>query len=333
MPIDAEVAAIFEQNLRAVPPPDFASLQGTGLQRHLAQIRSRPRSAATPELVDEVTERRVSDRDVPVRIYRPQADTVLPLLVYMHGGGWVAGDLETHDATCRYLANQVGAVIVNVDYRLAPEHPYPEPLDDCWAVVEWVSEHAEQLGVDRFGVAGSSAGGNLAAAIALRARDAGGPTLAAQVLIYPVLDSTMSAPSFAMYGADYYLTTDQMQWYWTCYVPDANRRTEPRASPSHAIDLGGVAQALIVTAEFDPLRDEGERYADRLRVAGVPTTLIRIEGQPHGFLGLAGVAAQPTAARQAIAGLVRTCLGHPRSDTDATPTPTPTPTSTSLSEH
>ena len=313
MPIDPEVAALFEQNLRAAPPPDFASLNGTSLQQHLAVIRSRPRSAATPEIVHEVTERRVSPRDVPVRIYRPQAASTLPSLVYLHGGGWVAGDLETHDSMCRYLANQVGAVIVNVDYRLAPEHPYPEPLDDCWAVTEWVAEHADELGIDRLGIAGSSAGGNLAAAIALRARDAGGPTLALQVLIYPVLDSTMSTPSFATLGANYYLTTDQMQWYWNCYVPDASRRTDPPASPTHALDLGGVAPAVVVTAEFDPLRDEGEQYADRLRAAGVPTVSLRVEGQPHGFLGLAGAVAQPTDARRRIADMVRTSLDTPSS--------------------
>jgi len=225
--------------------------------------------------------------DIPVRVYRPQSDGPLPVVVYFHGGGFVIGDITTHDTTCHRLAAGVPAVVVSVDYRLAPEHPFPAAVDDCEAATQWVAAHAAELGADptRLAVAGDSAGGNLAAVTSRRARDAGGPAIAFQLLVYPGCDMTRSLPSHAENGTGYLLDDDAMTWFLGNYMGDADPK-HPDASPLFVEDLSGLPPAFVLTAEFDPLRDEGEAYADRLRAAGVPVATSRYDGMIHGFYGL-----------------------------------------------
>ena len=225
--------------------------------------------------------------DIPVRIYRPTADTPLPVVVYFHGGGFVIGDIATHDTTCQRLAAGVPALVVSVDYRLAPEHRFPAAVEDCAAATAWASAHAPEFGGDpsRLAVAGDSAGGNLAAVIARRARDAGGPNIAFQLLVYPGTDMTCSLPSHTENGTGYLLDSDTMTWFLDNYLADADPR-HPDASPLFADDLSGLPPAFVLTAEFDPLRDEGEAYAERLRAAGVAVTTSRYDGMIHGFYGL-----------------------------------------------
>jgi acetyl esterase len=233
----------------------------------------------------------VEDRDadgVPVRVYHPSAETNLPIVVVFHGGGWVIGNVEQYDGIARWLANASGAVVVSVDYRLAPEHPYPEPLDDCWTALTWTVAHAADLGGDasRIAVAGDSAGGNLAAVCALLARDAGAPALALQALVYPVTDANFETGSYVSNGEGYLLDHSQMRWFFDCYTTGRVDPTDWHVSPMRADDLSGVAPALVLTAEFDPLRDEGEAYADRLRAAGVSVEYRCYEGMIHSFFGL-----------------------------------------------
>jgi len=226
--------------------------------------------------------------DIPVRIYRPESQGPLPAVVYFHGGGFVIGSIETHDGVCHQLATRVPAVVVNVDYRLAPEHRFPAAVDDAWAAAQWVSSHAAELGVerDRLAVAGDSAGGNLAAVVALRARDAGGPPVAFQLLVYPATDLTRSSPSHKENGEGYLLTTDLMAWFMDHYFGPGGDLRHPDASPVFVTTLSGLPPALVITAEFDPLRDEGEDYASRMRQAGVDARVSRYDGMIHGFFGL-----------------------------------------------
>jgi acetyl esterase len=207
--------------------------------------------------------------------------------VYLHGGGWVVGSIESHDPVCRRLAARTPCVVVSVDYRLAPEHPFPAGLEDAWAATEWVAAHAAELGADRVAVGGDSAGGNLAAVVALRARDRGLP-LALQVLIYPVIDADLDSPGYREHGEGVNLTRAKMAWYWERYLAGADGFA-PEASPLRAADLAGVAPALVQTAEHDPLVHEGEAYAHALEAAGVPVALTRYDGQIHGFVRLAAL--------------------------------------------
>ncbi len=227
---------------------------------------------------------------IPVRIYRPRADAPLPVVVYFHGGGFVIGDIATHDTTCQRLAAGVPAVVVSVDYRLAPEHRFPAAVVDCDAATAWVAAHASELGGDpaRLAVAGDSAGGNLSAVVARRARDAGGPPIAFQLLVYPVTDMRCTLPSHTENGTGYLLDTDAITWFMDNYFADADR-LQPDASPLLVEDLSGLPPAFVLTAEFDPLRDEGEAYAERLRAAGVSVTTSRYDGMIHGFYGLDSV--------------------------------------------
>jgi acetyl esterase len=238
--------------------------------------------------------------ELPVRVYRPEADAPLPVLVFYHGGGWVIGSLETHDGTCRELASQAGCVVVSVDYRLAPEHRHPAAADDCYAALTWVAENAAEVGGDpsRLAVGGDSAGGNLSAVVALLARERGGPALALQLLIYPVTDADFETASYGENAEGYLLTRDAMLWFWDHYVPDPADRALATAAPLRADDLSGLPAALVLTAEFDPLRDEGEAYARRLEEAGVRVTATRYDGMIHGFFAM-GALVPP--ARKAVA--------------------------------
>ena len=217
------------------------------------------------------------------RVYRPESDGDLPCLVWLHGGGWVLGSIESHDHLCRAIAARTPCCVVSVDYRLAPEHPFPAAVDDAWAGLQWTLETAGELGIDptRVSVGGDSAGGNLAVVVALRARDAGVP-LALQLLVYPVTDADFDSSSYLEHGSGLNLNRDEMKWFWDAYVPDGDL-FDPEASPLRAASLEGVAPALVQIAEHDPLYSEGEAYGRRLAEAGVPCTTTRYEGAIHGF--------------------------------------------------
>jgi acetyl esterase len=235
-------------------------------------------------------------RDLPVgerqgRLFVPTgAPPTGPLLVFFHGGGWVYGDLDSHDPVCRFLAERSGVRVLSVDYRLAPEHPYPAAVDDVVAAFAWAARHAEDLGADptRLAVAGDSAGGNLAAVVAQVTRDAGTTQPVAQLLIYPGTDSSRRRPSKDLFAEGFFLTKKQMDWYWDTYSAGGSR-TDPRLSPLCADTLVGLAPAVVTTAAFDPLRDEGEAYAAALRDAGVPVVLRRATGLVHGYFSMTGI--------------------------------------------
>lgn len=227
---------------------------------------------------------------IPVRLYRPQIEGDLPAIVFFHGGGWVVGTIDQYEHLARVLAVETGCAVLSVGYRLAPECPYPAGLEDCYAAVEWLAASAAELGVDasRLAVAGDSAGGNLAAAVALLARDRAGPKLRHQLLFYPVTDRCCDTVSYKE-NDRYFLTPDMMRWFWKQYVGDRAAAATPFAAPADFSDLAGLPPATVITAEFDPLRDEGEAYAHALANAGVPANLVRAPGMIHGFIVMWGM--------------------------------------------
>ncbi|HWN26841.1 MAG TPA: alpha/beta hydrolase [Actinomycetospora sp.] len=252
-----------------------------------------------PEDVADVTDRAIPGPagDIPVRIYTPAGDGPHGVLVYFHGGGWVIGDIETVDRPCRSFANAAGVVVVSVDYRLAPEHVQPAAFDDCYAATAWVAEHADELGVDasRLAVGGDSAGGHLAAAVCLAARDRGGPAIAFQLLLYPVVDFDWTSPSITDNGEGYLLGRATMQWFWAHYLGATDPGDDPYTFPLRAQDLSGLPPAFVGTAEYDPLRDEGEAFARKLEAAGTTVKATRYDGMIHGFLWTLG--ATPSGTR------------------------------------
>ena len=223
--------------------------------------------------------------DLSVRVYRPESAEPLPIVLYFHGGGWVLGSIDTHDGYCRALADSAQAVVVSAEYRLAPEHVFPTAAEDCFAATVWAATHASEIGGDplRLAVAGDSAGGNLAAAVALMARDRDALSIALQVLIYPITDHDFETASYRELADGYMLTRDAMIWFWDQYCPNLDDRSHPYASPIRASDLAGLAPALVLTAGFDPLRDEGAAYARELESSGVPVTFKNYAGMIHGF--------------------------------------------------
>lgn len=304
MPLDPEAAPIIELLEEFFP-------RITGPETDPAQVRATADAmerVPPTEDIGAVADRAIPGRDhqIPIRVYLPlgEADGPRPGIVYYHGGGWTICGLDTHDNGCRRLANETEAVVVSVDYRLAPEHKHPAAADDAYAALRWVLEHAEDLGIDptRIGVAGDSAGGNLAAVVTLRARDARLP-VAAQLLVYPVIDSSSTRndyPSKTDNATGYFLTTTQMEWYRQQYLPDDAAGEDPDVSPNLAPSLTGLPPACIVTAEMDPLRDEAEHYASELEAAGVPVTLHRAPGMFHGFFNMDAVL-QGAKVAQAVA--------------------------------
>ena len=229
-----------------------------------------------------------------------------PLLVYFHGGGWVIGDLDTHDSAVRFLAAEAGVAVLSIQYRLAPEHPFPAAVEDSFAAFRWAVENAAELGADsaRIAVGGDSAGGNLAAAVSLLACDGGGPAPAMQLLIYPVTDAVGGQESRRLFAEDFLLTTSDMEWFERHYLPNGAAR-DPRVSMLHAEDLSGLAPAYVTTAGFDPLRDEGEAYAERMHAAGVRVALRRHPGLIHGFANLTAICPSARAAMLEVAGALR----------------------------
>ena len=229
-----------------------------------------------------------ADGAVPVRVYRPNAEPALPVVVWFHGGGWVTGSIETHDHLCRLLCDDTGAIVVSVDYRLAPETKFPGAVDDCVAAYAWVSEHAAELGGDRARVAlgGDSAGGNLAAVVALVARDTGLPGPTVQILVYPVTDYEFESRSMIDNATGYFLEAEEMRWFFDHYARTPDDFGDWRMSPLRAPDVAGLAPAVVITAEFDPLRDQGEAYGHRLQQAGGHAQVLRGDGLFHGFFGM-----------------------------------------------
>ena len=254
-----------------------------------AQYEARIRLMPPPPAVGAVTERVIAGPggDLRLRVYRPQGHGPFPLLAFFHGSGFVLCSLDTHDGMCRNLCAGAGCVVVSVDYRLAPEHKYPAGLEDCLFATRWIAAHATELEGDanRLAICGDSAGGNLAAAAALRIRDQGGPRLVGQLLLYPVTDyHTPGTPSYRENAEGYGLTRDTMVWFWDHYLTDPSEAADPYVSPLQARDFSRLPPALVATAEYDPLRDEGEDYAEKLRADGTAATVSRWDGMNHGFL-------------------------------------------------
>jgi acetyl esterase len=251
--------------------------------------------------------------DIPARLYvalgapRPPQ----PLLVYYHGGGWVIGDLDSHDSVCRFLAEHSGCRVLSVGYRLAPEHPFPIPLEDAVAAFAWAHGHAAELGADpgRVAVGGDSAGGNLSTALCLQNRESGDPQPAMQLLLYPVTDAVGGQQSRDTFAEGFLLTRNDMEWFEDHYIPDGIDEADPRASMMRAEDVSGLPPAYVATAGFDPLRDEGEIYAARMRDAGVPVVLQRQHGLIHGFANLTAICPSARAAMLEVAGALRMGLG------------------------
>ena len=297
MPLDAESIAILEARKKAALP-DVTSLPIDEVRR--SRDAWRVSNSAPPVAVFQTIDHSLEGPGgaIALRIYRPGQTERAPILLYLHGGGWVFGDLEQNDGLCRLLAVESGCVVVNVDYRLAPENRYPAAADDCYAVLCWAAQHAAEFGADpaRIVIAGSSAGGNLAAAVTLMSRDRGGPRIAAQILVYPVLDDSCAFPSHAEFSKGHILSTDEMRWYWRQYLDGSGAAGEPYACPLKATDLSDLPRCLVITAECDPVRDDGEKYAARLAGAGVPVKLTRYPGTLHGFFAMAGILPKATAA-------------------------------------
>jgi acetyl esterase len=276
-------------------------------------------SGGPEEPVAEVQNRTVPGPGgpIPVRLYRPVKKDTLPALVYFHGGGFVICNLDTHDRQCRALANASGCAVISVDYRLAPEHKYPAAVEDAYAATKYVAEHAAEFGVDpnRIAVGGDSAGGNLATVVSLLSRDRGGPRLKFQLLVYPMVDFYDQSPSMQHYSKDYFLTREGMDWFTESYLPNREAGLEPSASPTNATDLRGLPPAMVLTAECDPLRDQGEAYARKLQGAGVAVELKRYEGMFHPFFQFGAVLDTARVAMKDAASAVREALGSAASTT------------------
>ncbi|HET9142237.1 alpha/beta hydrolase [Actinophytocola sp.] len=289
MPFDPQVRALREKAIAAGTPPLYTLTVDQARAADLAAIKA---AGGTGEPVHEVIDRRIPgpDGELPIRIYRP-CDTAeaMPTLVYFFGGGWTLGSIETSDAICRILANLVPCQVITVGYRLAPEHRFPAAVSDCYAATRWITRNAGEVGADpdRIAVGGDSAGGNLAAAVTLLARRDTEAPLVAQVLVYPNTDYRGETPSMRENDDPALFNRRSVAWYWKNYLSTPDDGRDPLVSPLLADDHSGLPPALVITAEYDPLRDEGERYAERLRAAGVPVEATRYEGMIHGFYAMA----------------------------------------------
>ena len=287
MALDPQAANVIDLIVKSGRPP-YHQLTPKDARQMFRETRpaSTPPAPQIGAVRDVLTE---GAQAIPLRVYRPPGvsdSRRLPVLVYFHGGGWVIGDLETHDVLCRQLTAEAGVSVIAVDYRLAPEHKFPAAADDAWAATRWIAAHAAELGVDadRLAVGGDSAGGNLAAVVALLAREAGGPRIALQILLYPVTDLVSESQSYADLADGYMLTRDSMRWFRAQYLAKEQDAADWRVSPLRAPSLVGLSPALVVTAGYDPLRDEGEAYARRLREAGVSVDAVSFGGMIHGFV-------------------------------------------------
>jgi acetyl esterase len=302
-----EVRALLEA-ADAVGAPAVETLSPEAARQ--AAVEAIQALAGEPEEVNRVEDLRISHlgRQVPVRIYTPPGTGPFPAVVYFHGGGWVLCDLNTHDVVCRAIARRALAVVVAVDYALSPELKFPAAVEDCYAATCWVASNASHLNVDagRIAVCGDSAGGNLSAVMCLKSRDEAGPSIALQVLVYPVTNlAAFDTPSYQEFAEGYYLTRAEMEWFRAHYLARPEDALNPYASPLLAPDLHGLPPAIVITAECDTLRDEGEAYARRLADAGVPVACTRYEGMIHPFFSLGGVLSQGRRAIEQVAAAVR----------------------------
>ncbi|KAB0496616.1 alpha/beta hydrolase [Pseudomonas vancouverensis] len=286
MQLDKQIAAVLQQ-FREIPEPDYSQVDAVQYR----QFSDNLLPAIPGDPMSEVRELRVAgaEGELEARLYRPLEQDDLPLLVYFHGGGFVMGNLDTHDNLCRSLARQCEAVVVSVAYRLAPEHKFPAAPLDCYAATCWLVEHATALGFDgsRLAVAGDSAGGNLALAVSQLAAQRKGPKIGYQCLFYPVTDAACDSQSFEDFAEGYLLSAAAMRWFWQQYLQEAVQADDPLASPLRAENLADLPPTTLITAGFDPLMDEGEALAACLRDAGVPIRLRRCEGMVHGFISMA----------------------------------------------
>jgi acetyl esterase len=311
MPLHPQCRAILDGMEEAGVPPfeQMTVPQAREAARGYVELAGEPQAVASVEnrFVPGPT------ADIPVRVYTPQGDGPRGGIVFFHGSGWVIANIEICDAAVRSLANSTGCVVVSVNYQKAPEHKFPVPFDDCWAATTWAYANAAELGIDpaRFAVAGDSAGGNLAAAVSLRARDEGGPPIAFQILVYPAVDYGWDTPSAVENAEGYGLGRETMRWFWNHYVNSPADADDPLVSPLRAEDLSGLPPAFVATAEFDPLRDDGERYAERLREAGVPVTYTCYDGMIHGFYWMLGAVDDARVLHADIADAVAPVLGAP----------------------
>jgi len=298
------------ERARDVPPLSEQGVEGAR-RTHAEQTRL---VVGPPEPVAEVSEHAVDGPGgpIPLRVYRPENEERPGAIAYFHGGGWVVGTLDTYDPLARALANAAGAVVASVGYRLAPENPFPAAVNDCWAAVNWLADHADELGADpdRLAVGGDSAGGNLATVVARRARDAFAPELRHQLMVYPALDPTTSSASYRELAEGYLLNAADMRWYWHQYLGCADPEL-PDLAPAWA-DVGGLPPATIITAEYDPLRDEGEDYARRLEDAEVPVALHRFAGVTHGFFRWRAVTPAASEAMALVGAALRDALSTSR---------------------
>jgi acetyl esterase len=308
MPLDPKAKALIDQ-MALMPLPPWSELNAVTFRAMMDAGRFPPPELPLAEIVNTTIPSPAGP--IAARIYRASLEPNQPVIVYFHGGGFVIGNLESHDGTCRRLCHNIGCTVVSVDYRLAPEHVYPAAVDDSFAATKWVAEHADFLKIDtaRIAVAGDSAGGNLAAVVAIIARDRGGPKLCHQLLTYPVTDMAFKSDSYTTNGTGYFLSKDMMVWFGLQYVPIGHNVEDPLLSPLYAKDLSNLPPATVITAEYDPLRDEGEAYAKRLQEAGVPTKLIRYDGVFHGFFSMNGAIDQADDAHAFAAGEVKKAFG------------------------
>jgi acetyl esterase len=295
-----EIQAILDEMNAAPGPPPHEIPVDQARSNHADEAK---RFCGEGEPVAEVRDHMVGE--VPVRTFRPEGDGPLPVVVYLHGGGWMMGTLDSYDSLLRTLANASGAIVAGVEYRLAPEHRYPAALEDSLAAIQWLAANADQLGGDgaRLAVIGDSAGGNLAAVAARRLRD----RIRYQVLVYPVIDPVFDTPSYLDFNEGHGLSAASMQRFWRLYLDGADPQ-DPDAAPLRATDLRGVAPAYVLTAEEDVLRDEGEAYAEALREAGVPTELVRWPGTIHGFFRWLAVTPAAREALDAVGARLREAL-------------------------
>jgi len=312
MPLHPQIQAMRDERMRAGTPQLYTLTLAEARAADLASIQQ---AAGDPEPVYEVTDGTLPGPGgpLPVRVYRPVPDRPLPVLLYFFGGGWVLGSIDTSDAICRSLANAAGCLVVTVGYRLAPEHPFPAAIEDCAAALHWVRASAAELGADpdRVAVAGDSAGGNLAAGLSLRVRDGDGPPLVGQLLVYPNTDQLADDESMRANDDPWLFNHHSVAWYREQYLTSAGDAADPLASPLRAPRLDGLPPALVITAEYDPLRDQGERYAQRLAQAGVPARYSRYPGMVHGFFAMSGTVDDARTAVAEAAGALREWFAVP----------------------
>jgi acetyl esterase len=309
MPLHPQVEALLAQMAEqgGEPPETLSVEQNRELIRGMVELAGPPEEVARVE--DVVAPG--PDGDIPVRLYVPAGDGPLPVLVWYHGGGWVIGDLDTADAPCRALANRAGVLVASVDYRLAPEHTFPGAVDDAYAAAMWAAEKIGDFGGDasRLAVGGDSAGGNLAAVVAQLAKARGGPPIAFQLLVYPATDHGATGGSMTENAEGPVLTKAWMDWFFGHYLRNPDDGLDPRVSPSRTEDLSGLPPALVITAEYDPLRDQGAEYAEKLRAAGVEAEHVPYAGMMHGFFQMGGVIDAGREAIERSAAALRAALG------------------------